>query len=522
MEAWEQLVRTALLGAERESFAPSHLDGAVGHLLDQVPSAEPEKHLLSAAAVLSTYRQAGWSAARIENAAPDVCPPDAQTACSRRAGDRLGQILSGEQRAVLPEWLATVRQASLRVPHRYLAALLDLGVSERALREPISQVIGVRGQWLIQRNSQWQYAAQEGDGLWETGSPDARVRLLRSKRQADPAAGRQMLIAVWDQEPPELKAKFLEALEVGLSMDDEPFLEDALDQKRKEVRKTAAELLARLPQSRLSHRMLQRIRPLIQVHTRQRLLGWGKNSIQIDVALPTECDKMMRRDGIEPKPPSYKGEKAWWLEQMLGAVPPSIFSNESGIGPSDLVAAAVRHEFADTLLAGWATGCQRHADSRWAQALIVTLIDEEPEINKPPAAHMPWSGFARLWIQGLAPQIPAESQEQIALAAVAKKGLSGFTIDFLDGCDHVWSAELTRAIIGAVRNAIRRELGPRSGHLPAVLRDRFALRMDPSLVQEISQDWPTDTETWKRCSGHVETMLATLQFRHDMLKEIEQ
>ena len=98
-----------------------------------------------------------------------------------------------------------------------------------------------------------------------------------------------------------------------MSLDDETFLEAALDDRRKEVRGAAADLLARLPESALRRRALERALPLLK---------FKSNKLRrktIEVTLPEACDKAMQRDGVEPKP-GFRGvgEKAWWLQQMLG------------------------------------------------------------------------------------------------------------------------------------------------------------------------------------------------------------
>ena len=58
-DAWEQLVTLALLGTERQAFAPPNVEGAVGNVISSIDAKESESALLATAAVLSCYRKAG-------------------------------------------------------------------------------------------------------------------------------------------------------------------------------------------------------------------------------------------------------------------------------------------------------------------------------------------------------------------------------------------------------------------------------------------------------------------------------
>src|SRR5262249_35073360 len=82
---------------------------------------------------------------------------------------------------------------------------------------------------------------------WELGSIGRRVGILAALRRRDPAAAREMLAKAWPTETPDDRAALLGALATGLSTGDEPLLETALDDRRKEVRVAAVELLALLP-----------------------------------------------------------------------------------------------------------------------------------------------------------------------------------------------------------------------------------------------------------------------------------
>ena len=84
-------------------------------------------------------------------------------------------------------------------------------------------------------------------------------------RRTDPAPRASSWRAPGPPSPRSDRARFLAALATGLTVDDDAFLEQALDDRRKEVREAALELLRRLPGSSLGRRMAERARAAVRV-----------------------------------------------------------------------------------------------------------------------------------------------------------------------------------------------------------------------------------------------------------------
>lgn len=444
--AWEALVRGALLGTGRQP-APDPagtgdpaLDGALAALADR----PAEARVLQTAALLDAWRRAGVRAPRSAARPPPPAPEGEERPCPPVAARVLRQLLGSGQPALLAEWMALARPAGAAPPHELLPAVLEYARRHPETRDAVAAGVGARGRWLAALNPEWTFSAAAPDDpaqAWETGTFDQRLAALRHLRATDPAAGLALLRTTWADEPPRERAAFAEALATGLGMDDEPFLESALDDRRKEVRTAAATLLSSLPGSALVRRMTERLVPLLELRTPEGLLSRIRGgAAKLQVRLPEACDKAMRRDGIEPRPIYGFGERAWWLHQMVAAVPPAFWTAHWGRSAAELLAVAQGSEDGALLVNAWTQAALRARDAEWAEARL-RASGRDDRLGT---------------VEPLAAVLPPERLEPLAVERIRAGGLKGPTAggQMLQAARFAWSPALTHAVLAAFPRAL--------------------------------------------------------------------
>ena len=497
----DELVKQALVGTSRSAAAIPRADGPLGDALDALAGGSPEAKLLAAAAVLSQYESCGRSPAP---QGPPVAPApeDAMAECSRRAGDLLGHVLAmtntPAKQPLLGEWLDLAALAKRRAPHRLLPSLLEYGASARALRQPIADAADARGAWLMELNPRWRFAAAEvadAGSLWDTGVAEQRVAVLKRLRASDPAAARRLVESTWKQDGADERAKFVDAMRAGLSPDDEPFLEAALDDRSKQVRAAAAELLARLPTSAFVGRMIARAEPLL------KFIAKGK-AAKLEVTLPPEkLDPAWPRDGISEKSEERIGQRQWRLVQVVSFVPPAHWSHAWGAAPEAIVVAAGASEHADKLVLAWTRAATRHPDPAWAAALLRATAGEAGK--RPPDAELlvalPAAGRSAMLAEILeSPKATFDAAAQWITAA-----------DF----------PLDRRAAAAAFARIEQQAA-KSKHYDyhvAHLLDHLVLRVPPAFHDELAARWTG--EAWDQNRSTLDKFFQVLVTRRDLQRE---
>ncbi|NVI87316.1 DUF5691 domain-containing protein [Actinomadura sp. BRA 177] len=499
MSAWNQHVTAALLGTERRDppvlpEAPDGVGDRAGRLLDQ-------------AALLAVRRRAGSVPS---GAAPEpvaLAPVEDVPVVPRAAAARLRRILSGEHLRVLPEWLDAAAARGFRVPAQTLPDLLERGRGDRMLRPSIARAAGRRGVWLALQNTDWAYLVGSGDDpgggpeVWETGTRNRRVAYLTRLRNTEPERARELLQETWGKEPAPDRAAFLSTFEHGLSLADEIFLETALEDRGKDVRQLASDLLARMPGSAYGVRMAARARRCLVPEART---ARGRRQTWIKVEPPHAHDEDMARDGI-PFHPSGSfaprggggpvGTRAAWLREILARTPLSTWTELFELPPMEIVCLPVSDSDGRDVHIGWAKAALSQRDGEWARALLKGgVMVDEPEA-----------------LADLLSVLPGGERDAAAADLIRWVEGRPDLLRVLERVPGPWTGPLAAAVVTTLTASAERPTR-RDDHLINQLCRLADERLDPSAASRL--------DLGDAAPRAVTELIATLSFRDEMLKEL--
>ncbi|MFE9252120.1 DUF5691 domain-containing protein [Streptomyces sp. NPDC007088] len=523
--SWEHLVTTALLGTDRRPLPASGT------------AADGPAALLDAAALHTVRRRAGVcpapAAPPLEVSDPDTRPPLPAAARRRlallladRGGGGGGRGSAPDLTELLPQWLALAGSLGFAAPAELLPALLDAARARTDLRPAALAFAGPRARWLARLNPDWKYVlrtAVDGDPalppgergaavrrLWEEGLFAERVALLGRLRTEDPAAALDLLAGTWRTERAEDRLMFVDSLRTGLSPADEPFLEQALADRSRNVRALAAELLSALPESALAGRMARRAATCVAP---DRITGPGPG---IAVEAPHACDAAMERDGVVAKPPSGRGERSWWLGQIVEAAPLSTWTERfGGASPAGIVAMPVADGWQGELHAAWCRAAVRQGDVAWSRALLGA--PGSPQAAGPGAVSL--AERARLLAA-----LPDEERAEWVALFVAAHGLSE-AFQLLGGCAVPWHGALGRAVVDALN--IARDSGSYPWSFSGVmgLAERCLDPAEADRLESLAAATAEPPDTRPGSGAYwveaFQRLVSTLRLRDEMRRELE-
>ncbi|MFE3193350.1 DUF5691 domain-containing protein [Nocardia sp. NPDC059240] len=363
-----ELVSAALVGTARRQVDPAGLAAPVAAAAVGLGE-DSAAVLLESAALQDCFARGGVMPATTENGASAT--DDERPLLPAAAGARLGDMLR-DNSPFLDEWFLLVGPRDFRAADGLVSFLLERAKALAPHREPLLRLAGARGRWLAAQHPGWRSlvrAAAEDENVWSHGRAGERRSWLTQLRHRDPAAARAALAGTWGTESGPGKAELLAVLADGLSIEDEALLESALDDRRAEVRRLAADLLGRLPDSAFAQRMRERAGAWLSFGphlTRPQLVTTG----------PGVLDDAARRDGVGDSfgYTAYRADGApdlatEWLHRVVAGTPLSHWVRVLG-SPEEAVRVAMAQNVRGPMFAGWTDAALAQRDPEWAAALF--------------------------------------------------------------------------------------------------------------------------------------------------------
>ncbi len=359
------IVPVAMLGTARRPLDPARLAGPVTAALRP---ARPEHTLLDAVILQELYHRGGAEPGHAEPLTPAAT--DDRPLLAAAAALRLRELLAGAS-PMLAEWFEAALPRDPRVPDTLCAELLEAARAQPALRDPLLRLAGARGRWLASLHPRWRPMLSTGGDdpqVWTHGRPAERRSWLTAVRARDAATARNALAESWNREAARGRAELLAVLAIGLGPGDEALLETALDDTRADVRRTAADLLARLPDSAYGGRMRERAR---------RWMSVCSGTLLAD--LPPELGDSARRDGLADRldPVAYRRDggadiDAERLRRLVAATPLDHWTSLCGSAEA-VTTLRLPDDMLGPVCAGWSEAALAQCDSSWAGPLFEVL-----------------------------------------------------------------------------------------------------------------------------------------------------
>ena len=403
---------------------------------------------LTDAATAGLRARAGWRAATHPGRLP-VAPDADRPVAPPAARATLRRLLDLADPDLIEEWAVLAVTHGVRADGPVAPVVLEWWARQPRRSPTVLEMLGQTGTWLAALNPEWRKPvttnaiADDADDVWTAGRTADRLAVLASVRRADPARARALVESTWAQDGANERKLFLEQLFEHRSLADEPFLEAALDDRSKQVRRQAAALLAALPGSRLRQRMTERAGAIVAAALVSRGLLGGKR-LEITLTPPARFEPSWDRDGIEERAPGGVGPRAWWMRQILAASDLAIWEHSTSLDPDAILAALADSEFGIDARFALVDAASRAGSARWTLALARAMVAQ---------AQVDLANLSTL-IRGLTDV----DRERVCLELVAEPGLGA--VDrwvVLHLIDAAWSPGFSSAAMASVPRQTLRE-----------------------------------------------------------------
>ncbi len=506
---WAELARIALIGTDQTAIPEHIMDLLAARGMDTTSSAD--QLLLDSAAVFNQMRKAGLIVPKYEGTPPSqIDVPASSKICSYRVIRMLRKTLDGTHPYALNEFLTHMIRQGKQLPPEFLPEIFEASLKDAAMWEILSDRLDERARRLIQLNPEWEGLALPADGMdWYNAGPSGKKLLFDHLHRSEPEQAVALLETDWPLLDFRLKLEFLEEISKSLSTADEAFLNTLKNDKRKEVRLKARDLLASLPGSAFAQELFTLIKPFFEVH----------DKLMVSIRLPDELPTATEDYGIDLTKAKKKfgsGVKASWLAAVVSRIAPSFWEKYLSAKPRNIIAAFYESHLGDVLGQALLAAVIRHQNAEWAEQLVRHEVGRGV-VNTWPNAEI------RKVIKLLSPVI----FNDIAYYYLQYNGSmleeeNHIVTRMLLSREFIWEEKLSRMVIEGFRQWMTetQTFFWNLLHYQRIL-ESAAYNVPTSLLDAFGRDWPYHSPVWPRWEGAVQRFLKTLSFRKDMISALQ-
>lgn len=349
---WEYLVEIALLGTEKKTLDTTLLPPEIQEAMSK-SFADPEQTFLEAAVLSRYYQEAGKQPERIIGELDETIIEETRIIAPtkfKEVFNLLDNVHYRLKEKFINLWLDSLIRKELIIESDSIIQLLKTGNSlSESTKIKIIQVIGNKGNWLLQFQRDFQYdVVSKNEKIWSEGNSVERKNYFTRLLAKNPEQSIALLKSTWEQESLVNKRGYLELIkkinhpaiiDFARFLYETEFKFNAKEKKtEKECRKIVAEILLSSKDTQLHQTTIKYLNNYFTSEKKKGLLGFVSTKMQTEYLLPEESDadfwnstNMEQAYGFEVKDYDislFKNQNQYWLSCFLETVSAEAWLND--------------------------------------------------------------------------------------------------------------------------------------------------------------------------------------------------
>ena len=435
-----------------------------------------EEVLLDGAAILRQFRDVNPPIDKYSGDKPAPTPPDELQICSPKLKIHLSRVLESGNTTALPEIMAYLETKKWAFPPELLPKLFDLCLKDDVLFRSVKPFFDNRAYWLIAQNPDW-YGLDDNLALlhWKELFNSQKKMALSAVVQENTGKALSFIENYWDKAGAKDREIFLQAIQVHPSELFIPILHKSTTGSQKSIRKTAAKILASIPESEHYQFLASYARKLLIKGEWHIPDSYLKDTAHLN--LPLEMKK-----GV------HLSMKGAWLGNTIGYLAPTIWEEITGYTPASAIPMLLDSPYRSEVFAGLTTAIVRHRDEHWREALIRYLWENRAY------------SFAKMPSKTLLSNLSMELFDRVALQMTRESTQmpeNGLLHLLIKHNDTKWSAALSRLLFSRFKKDLERDTSNpamMSGY--KLMLEKAIHLVDRGVTEDIISEWPEQCASW--------------------------